>query len=50
MEDLEKLLGGNRLGSNEKMIPETEAYKSLYKKCIEMLEKLEIIVSLNYVD
>ena len=42
--NLKRLLQGKRLGSNEEVIAETEAYfeakdKSFYKKGIEMLEK-----------
>ena len=42
--DLKKMLRGNRFGSNEEVIAETEAYfesrdESFYKKGIEKLEK-----------
>ena len=42
--DLKRMLQGNRLGSNEEVIAETEAYfeakvKSFYKYGIEKLEK-----------
>ena len=42
--DLKRMLQGNRFGSNEEVISETETYfeakdKSFYKKGIELLEK-----------